>query len=158
MYRVENIMGRLLGNEQLHESELLIAIGQRVRSRRRELGLSMAEVARASGISRVTLQRVEEGKASVSAGALASVSQAVGLPLGLGQQHLEQLPNKIRVGDFPGLVSLGWQIAPSTVLAPYEAWSMYARNWRHLDRAILSDDETQLLRLLERQFGGTSTV
>jgi transcriptional regulator with XRE-family HTH domain len=135
MYGVVKIMGRLLGNEQLHESELLIAIGQRVRSRRRELGLSMVEVARASGISRVTLQRVEEGKASVSAGALASVSQAVGLPLGLGQQHLEQLPNKIRVGDFPGLVSLGWQIAPSTVLAPYEAWSMYARNWRHLDRA-----------------------
>lgn len=128
-----------------------------MRSRRRELGLSMAEVARASGISRVTLQTVEE-EASVSAGALASVSQAVGLPLGLGQQHLEQLPNKIRVGDFPGLVSLGWQIAPSTVLAPYEAWSVYARNWRHLDRATLSDDETQLLRLLERQFGGTSTV
>jgi transcriptional regulator with XRE-family HTH domain len=118
----------------------------------------MVEVAKASGISRVTLQTVEKGKASVSAGALASVSQAVGLPLGLGQQHLEQLPNKIRVGDFPGLVSLGWQIAPSTVLAPYEAWSVYARNWRHLDRATLSDDETQLLRLLARQFGGTSTV
>jgi transcriptional regulator with XRE-family HTH domain len=101
MYGVVKIMGRLLGNEQLHESELLIAIGQRVRSRRRELGLSMVEVARASGISRVTLQRVEEGKASVSAGRLPAFLKPWAYPWVLDSSTSSSFPTRYALATFP---------------------------------------------------------
>lgn len=151
-------MGRRIANDQVLESDVLVDIGHRLRTRRRELGLTMENVARASGISRVTLQKVEEGAASVSAGALASVALAVGLPLGVVAPAPDALPGRIRVGDFPGLASLAWQTAPTTTLTPYETWSVYARNWRHLDRESLSDDERRLIELLEAHFGGPSRV
>jgi len=39
-------------------------------------------------------------------------------------------------------------------LSPQEALELYERNWRHLDRAALSDPEAALIDALSRQIGG----
>ena len=151
-------MGRQLANPKIHENPLLVALGEQLRSRRRHLGLTMEEVSTASGISRVTLQRVEQGSGSVSSGALASVADALGTPIRLESGASESVPEKIIVGDYPGLAALGWQLSATTALTPYEAWSLYTRNWRHLDREMLSERELQLLEGLSQSFGGVPSV
>lgn len=151
-------MGRRLANSNTHENVRLVAMGKQLRARRRKLGLTMEEVAIASGISRVTLQRVEKGNGSVSSGALASVADALGVPLGLESAHSDSVPETILVGDYPGLATLGWQLSAATTLTPYEAWTLYTRNWRHLDRGTLSDRERQLLGGLAKSFGGVPNV
>jgi transcriptional regulator with XRE-family HTH domain len=151
-------MGRTLANEQLNDSDILVALGKKLRERRRQLGLTQEEVARASGVSRVTLLRVEKGMSSVSAGALVGVAQALGTTLGLSHGLGNAVPEKITPGDYSGLQSLGWQLSPKTVLAPYEAWSIYARNWRHLNREDLDEHETRFLEALEQNFGRVNGV
>jgi len=151
-------MGRQLANPQIHENPRLVALGEQLRSRRRHLGLTMEEVAKATGISRVTLQRVEQGSGSVSSGALASVADALGTPIRLESGANETVPGTIIVGDYPGLAALGWQLSAATALTPYEAWTLYARNWRHLDRETLSERELQLLEGLSQSFGVVPNV
>jgi transcriptional regulator with XRE-family HTH domain len=151
-------MGRQLAQSEVHENPRLVALGKQLRSRRRDLGLTMEEVARASGISRVTLQRVEQGNGSVSSGALASVADALGIPLRLESDLSQSVPETIIVGDYPGLAALGWQISATTALTPYEAWTLYTRNWRHLDRETLGERELQLLDGLAKSFGGVPNV
>lgn len=151
-------MGRKLAYEQLHDSEVLVALGTQLRERRRQLGLTQEEVARASGVSRVTLLRVEKGMSSVSAGALVSVAEALGETLSLSHGLSNSVPQRITLRDYPGLLSLGWQLSPATVVAPYEAWSIYARNWRHLNREHLDELETRFLEALEQNFGNVSDV
>jgi transcriptional regulator with XRE-family HTH domain len=158
MTRIEHIMGRHLADPQIHENPLLVALGEQLRSRRRHLGLTMEEVSKASGISRVTLQRVEQGSGSVSSGALASVADALGIPLRLESGPSESVPGTIIVSDYPGLAALGWHLSATTALTPYEAWTLYARNWRHLDRETLSEPELQLLQGLTQSFGGVPNV
>jgi transcriptional regulator with XRE-family HTH domain len=156
--RIKDIMGRKLAHPQAQENPRLVVMGRQLRAQRRTLGLTMEEVASASGVSRVTLQRVEQGKGSVSAGALASVADALGIPLRLETGTGGSVPEKIVVGDYPGLATLGWQLSPATVLAPYEAWTLYARNWPHMNQEILSDGESQLLEGLSKSFGDPSRV
>lgn len=151
-------MGRNLANEQLHDSKVLVALGKQLRERRRQLGLTQEEVARASGVSRVTLLRVEKGVSSVSAGALVSVAEALGTTLSLSHGLRHSVPEKITLRDYPGLQSLGWQLSPTTVVAPYEAWSIFARNWRHLNRENLDEHEARFLEALEHNFGKVSGV
>lgn len=151
-------MGRNLANQQLHDSEVLVALGKQLRERRRQLGLTQEEVARASGVSRVTLLRVEKGMSSVSAGALVSVAGALGTTLSLSDGLSDSVPEKITLRDYPGLQSLGWQLSPTTVVAPYEAWSIYARNWRHLNRENLAEHEARFLEALEHNFGKVGGV
>ena len=61
--------------------ELLQVIGCRIKERRRELGLTAVATAGAARISRVTLDRIEKGTASVTVGALMNVLIALDLPL-----------------------------------------------------------------------------
>ena len=59
----------------------LHTLGKRIRTQRKELRVSAAAAAEASGMSRVTLHRIERGEPSVAMAAYMSAIAALGLEL-----------------------------------------------------------------------------
>lgn len=149
-------MGRKLQEQHFAHSTLLTEIATALKQRRKQLGLTMEEVAEAAGISRVTLHRIERGETSVSIGAVAGVAQALGIPLSTTGSLGSSFPTQIKVSDYPGLTSLAWQLRPDTQLSIQEAWQLYAKNWRHLDLESLTEQERMFINALNREFGGLS--
>ena len=49
-----------------------------------------------------------------------------------------QLPAVVRLGDYPALKQLAWQLPGVAELTPAQALDLYERNWRHLDRGNLT--------------------
>ena len=64
-----------------------------------------------------------------------------------------KLPKKIRLRDFPQLKKLAWQLHSVDEISPPEALDLYERNWRHLDRTAVSDNEAALIDALSRELG-----
>lgn len=152
-------MGRKIDLYSINAATSLNAIGQAIRSRRKELKLTAEEVARAAGISRVTLHRIEKGESSVTVGAYAATLQALGLGIGVTGLPAEETPlSEINVDNYPELRKLAWQIATGTVLTPEEAWDIYSRNWRHLDEENLTREEAGLFKHLNKQFSSNSAA
>ena len=116
-------------------------------------------------MSRTTWHRLEHGETSVSIGALGEAARVLGLTLELREPDDgasstatptpdDWLPLRIRLGDYPQLRQLAWQVGnEALVLAPHEAFGLYERNWRHVDTAALSSREAALVRALGRTFG-----
>lgn len=143
-------LGTLL-KKTLHQLGLQILV------RRKLLKVSAVATAEAAGISRMTLNRIERGEASVTMGAYLSVISVLGLDLELRDPKICQnsssfeLPEKIRLIDFPQLRKLAWQLDATTEVTAEEALNIYERNWRHLDRDKLNAQERHLIeRLLTR--------
>jgi transcriptional regulator with XRE-family HTH domain len=137
----------------------LEALGQQIRTRRKALGLSATVAAEAAGLSRVTLHRIEKGAPAVTMAAYLNVMAALGLDFSLsvpGDQvaevpkmdHTGWLPARVRLGDYPQLKQLAWQVHGIDELTPAEALSIYERNWRHIDVAALQPHEQQLIDAL----------
>ena len=137
-------------------------IGAQIRLRRKELKLTAQVVADSSGISRVTLHRIEKGEAGVAIGAYLSVLYNLGLDFRVATANSLQvdkvLPNEISIGDYQELRKLAWQLPDAATLTPAEAWGTYSRNWRHLDINALTENEKDLIRMLESRFEGTSRL
>lgn len=67
------------------------AIGREVRERRQKLGMTVAELAKAAGMSAGMLSKIENGVTSPSLGTLQSLAQALNLPVaGLFRRYDEQ--------------------------------------------------------------------
>lgn len=143
----------------------LAAIGQRIRDHRKALKISAVTAAEAAGMSRVTLQRVEHGEPSVTMGAYMSAATAVGLELEVVAPRSRigararargkpRLPARVRLGDYPQLERLAWQLHGVTELSPQAALDLYERNWRHVDIEGLAPHERALLNTLVQQLGG----
>lgn len=139
----------------------LLELGAKLRDRRKALRLNSVITAEASGISRVTLYRIEKGEPSVTMGSYLSVASALGLkievttPQELGKKNLANLavPKKIRIKDYKQLKLLAWQLKKSKELSPTEALDLYERNWRHIHRDDLEENEKQLIQALLATFG-----
>lgn len=156
---------RVMANTDSQQSGRRARLGEALRARRKALGVSMATAAEAAGMSRTTWHRLERGETTVGVGALAEAARVLGLELALRDPATEAnpadpppgrelLPLQIRLGDYPQLRRLAWQIGnEATVLAPYEAMGLYERNWRHMDTEALSDEEAALIRALGKAFG-----
>lgn len=140
----------------------LHSLGQRIRDRRKELGVSAVVTAEASGISRVTFHRIEKGEPSVAMGSYLSVATALGLTIDVriatddreGQNGEEQcmIPVRVRLADYPQLRALAWHIPEVGVLTPLEALAIYERNERHLDKSTMDAHEKQLFDALKHAF------
>ncbi|MCV7383324.1 helix-turn-helix domain-containing protein [Mycolicibacter longobardus] len=152
-----------------HSQETLAGIGGALRSRRRALGLSAVTTAEAAGMSRVTLHRIEAGSPSVTIGAYLNAAAALGLRLKLDELQLHRPPVRktaqaapettVRVGDFPQLRAISWQLRADTELTGAEALQLYERNWRHVDQAAMSDEERAFVqRLADTDSGGVLLV
>jgi len=139
----------------------LARIGQRIRSHRKALKVSATTTAEAAGMSRKTLQRIEAGEPSVTMAAYLSALVAIGLDLDVVDPKRVKrgaVPRRIRIADYAQLLRISWQLEPSTMLTPKEALALYERNWRHVDRDAMSDDELSLVRALAEAFGSTLRV
>lgn len=136
----------------------LNALGERIRTARKRQRVSAVAAAQAAGISRVTLHRIERGEPTVAAGTWVAVATALGLALDLidakAAAGKTKLPKKIRLRDFQQLKKLAWQLTGVDEISPSDALALYERNWRHLDRAVLTENEAALINALSRELGG----
>lgn len=141
----------------------LAALGERLRTERKRLGVSAITAAEAAGMSRVTLHRIERGEPSVTIGAYANAAAALGLALGVAglppaaprraEEH-PGVPPRIVLADHPQLARLAWQHLGATEVSPEEALNLYERNWRHIDQAALAPHERALIHGLVARLGG----
>jgi transcriptional regulator with XRE-family HTH domain len=140
------------------ERKHLALLGERIRNARKRQRVSMVAAAQAAGISRVTLHRIERGEPTVAVGTWVAAAAALGLKLDLldarATAGTTRLPKKIRLRDYPQLKKLAWQLHGVEEMEPADALALYERNWRHVDRAALSDREAGLIEALVREFGG----
>ena len=118
----------------------------------------MVAAAEVAGMSRVTLHRIERGEPSVAIGAWVAAASALGLTLDLvstkSPRKVAKLPARIRLGEFPELKKIAWQLKGVEELGPREALDLYERNWRHVDTAALTPREAGLIEALTQRFGG----
>jgi transcriptional regulator with XRE-family HTH domain len=135
----------------------LCLLGQELRDRRKELGVSATVTAEAAGVSRITLYRIERGEASVAMGAYINVIQALGLKLITMDPHKKQvprkssnqkLPKKIQIEKYKQLKRIAWQLKGSQELTPQEALDLYERNWRHIEFKKMDSMEKKFLEML----------
>ena len=149
-------------------AEALIAIGQTVRARRKSLRISAVAAAEGSGISNVTLFRIEKGEPSVTMGAYMAVFVSLGLDVKVGRPEAAEplvaagrrgwIPARVRLADYPVLQQLAWQVHGAPELTPREALDIYERNWRHIDPETLAGAERALIDALRTAFGGAPDV
>ena len=148
------------------ESALLAALGERLRLARRRRRKTAHDVAIQAGITRVTLRRAEAGEPAVTMATYVKVLAALGLAQDLVlvarddiagrrlQDEQLQRPARvkpqaaIRIADYPLLREIAWSTDPEAELSPTEAFSIYERNWRHLDREAMGAKERELLERL----------
>jgi len=134
--------------------KLLRDLGKGIRDRRKKLKVSAVAAAEAAGISRMTLNRIEHGEASVTMGAYLNAISVLGLALDLSEAQLKKnelrsifkIPEKIRLADYPVLKSLAWQLKGTTVVSAQEAFDIYERNWRHVDLEKMKSREKELIQ------------
>lgn len=144
-------------------TEQLVALGERIRARRKALKVSSTALAEAAGMSRVSVHRIERGEASVTMGAYLNVLAALDMTLTAqapedmaavrDEALAEVLPLRIRLAEYPQLKLLAWQVQGVDELLPREAYGIYRRNWRHVDTSALTPHETHLIEALRMVYG-----
>lgn len=65
----------------VQQNVLSVRIGEQVRTRREQRGMSAAELSRRAGLSKATLSGLEAGRANPTIDTLDAVAQALGIPL-----------------------------------------------------------------------------
>ena len=141
----------------------LALLGQRIHARRKGLGVSATALAESSGMSRLTVYRIEHGEASVTMGAYLNALAALGMDLTVvdcssaaygpapaldadsAQAGPGALPARIRLADHAQLRQLAWQVPGAVDLSPQEALALYERNWRHVDPQGMLPSERRLV-------------
>jgi transcriptional regulator with XRE-family HTH domain len=143
-----------------------LALGQQIRAQREALGVRINSAARASGISRTTLMRIERGTNSVCINSYIQLCKALGLdldilkPLGLPIPKTEKDAVEfnidgahIRIRDYPQLKSLSWQLNHDILLTDKEAIGIYERNKRFLEIREIDERERLLMQRLIDEHG-----
>jgi len=145
-----------------------LSMGNRIRERRKALGVSATSAAESAGMSRVTWHRIERGTTTVTLGAwlaaLAVLDMVPGVALreSVGQRAqrettADSVPVTIVLADYPQLQRLAWQLQGTETVSPHEALALYERNWRHLDEEQLQEEERQLIAALRTVFSEDSS-
>lgn len=142
----------------------LIELGKQIRAHRKMLRINATAAAEASGMSRVTLYRIEKGEPSVTMGAYCNAMMALNMDFGIltpgkpaaneiDVDHQGWIPARIHLSEYPQLKQLAWQVHGTDELTPVEALSIYERNWRHVDVQALDPHEKQLIDALRAGLG-----
>jgi transcriptional regulator with XRE-family HTH domain len=143
-----------------------LVLGQKIRAQRKALGVRINSAARASGISRMTLIRIERGANSICIDAYIKLCKALGLdldilkPLGLPMSKIEEGTIKfniaeahIRIRDYPQLRGLSWQLNHDVLLTDKEVIGIYERNKRFLEIHEIQRHERLLMQRLIDEYG-----
>jgi transcriptional regulator with XRE-family HTH domain len=75
------VAGNGASNDRAPAQQVIENIGSRMRAAREELGMSIRDVAAATGLSTAMVSLVERGKASPSIGTIVSISDVLGLSM-----------------------------------------------------------------------------
>ena len=161
------------------EAQILVELGERLRKARLRRQLTAEVVAGGAGITRVTVHRAERGEPAVTIGTIIKIMGVLGLAtdvallarddkLGRLMQD-DQLPRRrsatraslgvprsgrVRIDRYPQLKQIAWHLAPSTTeLDEADAFAIYERNWRHVDRDALTAREKALIATLTATVG-----
>lgn len=59
----------------------------------------------------------------------------------------------VRVGDYPQLCLIAWQLGDDTEVSETDALQLYERNWRHVDHAALQPRERLFIQHLAGTWG-----
>ena len=59
----------------------------------------------------------------------------------------------IRIGDYPQLSLVAWQLSKEAVIDETTALGLYERNWAMVDQAAMGEQERALLERLIREHG-----
>ena len=136
-------------------------IGIAIKQERKRLNVTAEALSGASGISRVTLHRIETGEGASSLNSYLAVVDALNLELTLAEKVKEGsrqlnpddfIPVIIRLKDYPELKKLSWHITGRDYLKPFEAHAIYERNSRHFDENEMAESEKLLMANLNRAF------
>jgi len=144
-------------------------LGDRVRKARLRRGLSAEELSAQAGISRMTLHRLERGEPTLTVATLLRVMGALGVTedlalllkydeVGHGAQDnrlpRRRFPVRIKLARYPQLKQAAWHIVdPNAELTRQEAFSLYEKNWRHIDQQAMPPAEIALLEQLKATVG-----
>lgn len=60
----------------------------------------------------------------------------------------------VDLAQYPQLKLIAWSFPDATELEEQEAFALYERNWRFLDRPSLTDNEKLLIDYLTKECGG----
>ncbi len=139
--------------------DLLLDLGARIRLARKCRGLSAAHLAAEAGITRVTLTALEaKGRATLST--LSKVLAALGMSSDIELLVQDALPQTfgeagLALTDLPHLREVAtWHIRdPGLRLTPTEVFSLYERNWRHVDPKKIVGVEALILERLIHTVG-----
>lgn len=63
------------------------------------------------------------------------------------------LPRTLIPAEFPELRELAWNRDVTRPIPAKEAFALYERNWRFVDKDGLTDREARLIRELAKEFG-----
>ena len=143
-----------------------VVLGQKIRAHRKGLGVRINSAARASGISRITLLRIERGANSVCINSYVKLCKALGLdleilrPLGLQMPKIEENMSEfnidkahIRICDYPQLRALSWQLNYNLLLTDKEVLGIYERNKRFIELDEIDEFERILIQRLIDECG-----
>jgi transcriptional regulator with XRE-family HTH domain len=141
-------------------------LGQKIRAQREALGVRINSAARASGISRMTLMRIEKGANSGCINSYIKLCKALGLdleilqPLGLSMPKIDKHVDEfniaavhVRIRDYPQLRSLSWQLNNNVLLTDKEVIGIYERNKRFLEIHEIQEHERLLMQRLIDEYG-----
>ena len=141
------------------DKNILKTLGNTIRSERKLRGMSSQTLADMTGISRMTLYRLENGEPSVKIGAYADAIEALNLSLVLKKETVSAkahaslaLPSRINLSEYPKLQSLCWRIPYVNHISPSVAYNLYARHKHSMDSEQLTDAERDLIATLEIAF------
>lgn len=145
------------------------ALGAQMRQRRKAMGVSATTAAEAAGMSRVTWHRIEKGEFTVTIGAWFNALAVLGLEFGVGltdtttqpqaaPDYAVTIPVSVALADFPQLAALAWQVQGVAAVSPREAFDIYERNERHIDRENITPEEEGLIASLSKVFGDAAGV
>jgi len=59
----------------------------------------------------------------------------------------------ISLADYPQLGLLAWDRAGTNTISEQDAFALYEREWRHVDKTMLMEKECQLIERLTCQYG-----
>ncbi len=120
--------------------------GQMLRSERRKLGLTQAQLAARAGIGRQKLIEVEQGKPGVAFATYAAAMSALGVEFSVK-------PRLVRIGDFPQLELVAWNRKKEDTIPERDALSLYERSWDMVDCSAMTPDEAAFLDKLVHTYG-----
>jgi transcriptional regulator with XRE-family HTH domain len=159
------------------QEQLLLELGERLRNARLRRKLTASAVAAGAGVSRVTVHRAERGEPAIATGTLIKIMGVLDLagdfallarddrmgrllqdsqlrPRRTSAAAAARPPQRIRIDRYPQLQQIAWHLGPSTTeLGPEEAFALYERNWRHVDRGAMDAKEAALLKRLTATIG-----